>query len=141
MGKLLFRAIEFGRAAAWTVGDHHQLVFSARGNLELWRTAGLKLLWDSGTTDKGAAFVMQSDGNLVIYDAARKSVWASDTAGNPDAMLAVEEEGRLAIYSADLTTTLWQSDTAEASTEPTVAAESPDESAEVTAGVEEAAAT
>jgi hypothetical protein len=127
LGKLLFHAIEFDRGSHWSVGENHRLVFNAHGNLELWHKPDLKLLWQSGTTDSGAAFVMQSDGNLVIYDGARRSVWASDTADNPGAMLAVEEEGRLAIYAADLKTTLWRSDAPE---EPAAAAEPSGEMAE-----------
>jgi hypothetical protein len=110
VGKLLFHAIEFDRDSEWTVGERHRFAFTARGNLELWQNPDLKLLWESGTTGRGEKFVMQSDGNMVIYDATRQSVWASDTFDNREAVLAVEEEGRLVIYAADLTTTLWRSD-------------------------------
>ena len=42
---------------------------------------------------------MQNDGNFVLYDVNNKPVWASNTAGNPGAYLAVQEDGNLVVYN------------------------------------------
>ena len=116
MGKLLFQTLEFGRGSEWPVGTHYRLAFTARGNLELWKTPELSLVWESGTSGKGAKLIMQGDGNLVIYDDENESVWASGTFGHEHALLGVEEDGRLVIYSADLSETLWDSASPESKT-------------------------
>ena len=55
---------------------------------------------------------MQSDGNLVIYDATRSTaLWASHTAGHPGAFLAVQEDGNVVIYS-NAHAPIWATDTA-----------------------------
>ncbi len=41
---------------------------------------------------------MQGDGNFVLYDQNNDPVWASGTAGNPGADLAVQEDGNLVVY-------------------------------------------
>ena len=97
MGKVLFQTIEFGRGSQWAVGRGHLLTFTARGNLELWKIPELSLVWESGTSGKGAKLIMQGDGNLVIYDDDDESVWASGTFGHERALLSVEDDGRLVI--------------------------------------------
>ena len=43
---------------------------------------------------------MQSDGNLVIYDASRSvAIWATGTTGQPGSFLSVQEDGNVVIYS------------------------------------------
>jgi hypothetical protein len=55
---------------------------------------------------------MQSDGNLVIYDASRRvAIWASGTTGHPCAFLAVQEDGNVVIYSSSRVP-IWATDTA-----------------------------
>ena len=105
--------MEFGRGSQWAVGRGHLLTFTARGNLELWKTPELSLVWESGTSGKGAKLIMQGDGNFVIYDDDDESVWASGTFGHERALLSVEDDGRLVIYSADLSQTLWDSSATE----------------------------
>jgi hypothetical protein len=41
---------------------------------------------------------MQGDGNLVMYNAADRPVWASNTAGHYDAFLVVQNDGNVVIY-------------------------------------------
>jgi hypothetical protein len=38
-------------------------------------------IWSAGTTGSGNYLTMQADGNVIVYTSARKSVWASGTAG------------------------------------------------------------
>ena len=44
--------------------------------------------------------IMQTDGNLVIYDVwnGRSPVWASDTVGAPNTRAEMQDDGNLVIY-------------------------------------------
>ncbi len=44
--------------------------------------------------------MMQDDGNLVIYGPGRRAYWASNTAGNSGAFLAVQGDGNIVIYTS-----------------------------------------
>jgi hypothetical protein len=45
--------------------------------------------------------VMQSDGNLVLYETgSRKALWSSQTSGNPGAFAALQRDGNLVVYSS-----------------------------------------
>lgn len=44
--------------------------------------------------------IMQKEGNLVLYTAGNKPVWASPTDGNPGARVDMQKEGNLVIYNA-----------------------------------------
>ncbi|MGQ0631650.1 MAG: CHAP domain-containing protein [Sporichthyaceae bacterium] len=67
------------RASGWR--DQVKVKFSAaRGTLATYAADGRRI-WESGGLNAGGdRFVVQSDGNLVIY-AGSKAVWASNTAG------------------------------------------------------------
>lgn len=45
-------------------------------------------------------FVMQSDGNLVMYTPTGVAVWTSCTQGNPGAFAVMQTDGNLVVYSA-----------------------------------------
>jgi len=47
-------------------------------------------------------FIMQTDGNLVLYDTSGQPHWASNTQGNPSAFLNVQDDGNLVVYRAAL---------------------------------------
>jgi len=65
--------------------------------------------WDSGTANTDAQYaIMQTDGNFVITDVNGSPWWATGTDGNPGAYLALQNDGRLRIWSADNTTVLWE---------------------------------
>ena len=108
MGTLTFRAIEFRRNSHWSVGNDYTLLFSETGNLQLRSMASPTPLWETATT--GERFVVQEDGNLVIYDLQGEPVWASDTAGHPDAVLVAGDNGSLEVVSAD-GVVLWKAST------------------------------
>lgn len=55
--------------------------------------------------------IMQNEGNLVLYNADNKPVWASPTDGNPGARVDMQQEGNLVIYSA-ANKPVWTSPTA-----------------------------
>lgn len=110
MGKVLFQAIEFGRDTSWNMGLHYRLWFTPGGNLQLWNVRNNGVVWESGT--RGDRLAMQADGNLTIYDAVGRSVWASDTTGHPNAFFAAQDDGNLVIYAADQRKALWNTGTA-----------------------------
>jgi hypothetical protein len=52
---------------------------------------------------------MQTDGNVVLYTAADKALWASGTSGRDGSYLAVQDDGNLVVYQ--VSTALWDSHT------------------------------
>lgn len=52
---------------------------------------------------------MQSDGNLVVYDAANQARWHSSTYGRPGAYARVRDGGRVVVCSA-AGARLWSTD-------------------------------
>ena len=57
---------------------------------------------------------MQRDGNLVVYNAQGRPVWASGTDGNPGSWLWVQNDGNLVIYRPD-GAPIWASNTVQPS--------------------------
>jgi hypothetical protein len=49
-------------------------------------------------------FIMQTDGNLVLYDSSGQAHWDSNTWGNPGAFLNVQNDGNVVVYRAGSTT-------------------------------------
>ncbi len=73
--------------------------FVMQGDGNLVLYRGSTVLWASGTDGHpGARVVMQSDGNLVVYKDGRP-LWDSNTDGNPVAFLAVQDDGNVVIYA------------------------------------------
>ena len=63
---------------------------------------GSKVIWASDSdlpNAFGAFVVMQSDGNLVVYNESQNVLWASGTAGHPGAFLSLGDFGQLAVTS------------------------------------------
>jgi tyrosinase len=65
-----------------------------------------KVFWRSNdpTSDTGKSCIMQSDGNLVIYDDSNppqhKPIWASNTVGYPYSYLLIQDDGHVGIYDS-----------------------------------------
>lgn len=55
--------------------------------------------------------VMQGDGNLVLYDAAGKALWASNTAGQGPSFLAMQGDGNIVVYRLSDGQPTWSSST------------------------------
>ncbi|OWA55135.1 hypothetical protein BV898_19522, partial [Hypsibius exemplaris] len=79
----------------------------ADGNLVVYRECDHQVIWASQSNYSDSRFkplslLMQSDGNLVMYDARHKLVWASGTAGDPftASHLRLEDTGSLCIGKA-----------------------------------------
>ncbi|WNG62081.1 S8 family serine peptidase [Archangium gephyra] len=85
-----------------------RLVHQADGNVVLHDRLGA--LWSTTTwTQVSSTFVMQEDGNLVLYpDSMSSPLWHTSTWGNNGAYLAVQNDCNLVLYNAAGTTRLWQ---------------------------------
>ncbi len=67
-------------------------------------------LWASNTQGATNALWMQSDGNLVLYSASGAPLWHTSTNGNPGAWLAIQDDCNLVIYGPS-NNVLWTSGT------------------------------
>jgi hypothetical protein len=67
--------------------------------------AAKEALWSSQTSGEGSYLVMQSDGNLVVYNATKVAQWNAGTGGNPGAYLEVQDDSNVVIYQGG--TALW----------------------------------
>jgi hypothetical protein len=102
--------------------DGNVVVYSAGGE-PLWSAGSLQSSLLSGESLAGSwsqyltapnrdyQFVMQADGNLVLYNNSGRPLWASHTEGNPGAYLAMQSDGNLVVYSVS-GQPLWSSGTA-----------------------------
>ena len=91
-------------AGQWLASSNrrYRLVYQTDGNLVLMDDEDAVALWSSGTSGTSTGQVlMQSDGNLVVYDAQGSGLWASGTVGNPNARLLVQNDGNLVMYGAN----------------------------------------
>jgi len=66
--------------------------------------------WASQTSGEGNTAVFQADGNLVVYNAQTQPVWASNTGGANGATLKVLEDGNMVIATDG--GVVWQTNTA-----------------------------
>jgi len=77
-----------------------RLTMQPDGNLVLYGDD--KYIWDSRTNGKPAdRAVMQTDGNLVVYDGGGKVLWSSGTNGNTTAYLSVYDDGNAVIRAGN----------------------------------------
>ena len=73
--------------------------YQTDGNLVLYRQTDGKPLWASGTVGTAPGVcIMQFDGNLVVYNAARQPVWSSDTWRSVGSRVLVQTDGNVVIY-------------------------------------------
>lgn len=82
---------------------HYILAMQADGNLVLYLHNGgfnLRPLWSTGTSgDRGDRAVLQSNGNLVLYDAENQALWSTNTSTAGCANLVMQEDGNLVLYN------------------------------------------
>jgi GH25 family lysozyme M1 (1,4-beta-N-acetylmuramidase) len=84
--------------------------FVMQGDGNLVLYQGTSPLWASNTVGKGGrTAVMQADGNFVVYALGNAPRWASNTNGNPGASLVVQNDGNVVIY--DSGKPIWASNT------------------------------
>lgn len=65
--------------------------------------------WYLQSPDRSSQLLMQSDGNLVLYNRGR-ALWSTRTNGNPGAHFVVQSDGNMVVYSA-AGSALWNSGT------------------------------
>jgi peptidoglycan/xylan/chitin deacetylase (PgdA/CDA1 family) len=58
-------------------------------------------IWASSTFVRGTGLVMQGDGNLVAYAPGGRAVWNSGTVGSGARQLVVQGDGNVVLYRAD----------------------------------------
>ncbi|MDC0714689.1 S8 family serine peptidase [Stigmatella sp. ncwal1] len=79
------------------------------GNVVVYDRLGAS--WASNTSGRAtSSFVMQTDGNLVLYSSTGVALWYSGTQGNPGAHARMQEDCNLVVYSPN-NTPLWASNT------------------------------
>jgi hypothetical protein len=54
--------------------------------------------WSIYSPSEQLQLIMQSDGNLVLYDGAGKALWASGTDGHPGAWATMQTDGNFVVY-------------------------------------------
>lgn len=69
-------------------------------------------LWSVPLGGEPERVIMQNDGNLVVYAAGGRPLWATGTEPSPGARLLLQDDGNLVVYAAD-GRPLWASGTAE----------------------------
>lgn len=75
------------------------LSIQREGNLVL--RSNFDNLWNTGSLGSNVdRLVMQSDGNLVLYNTSNQALWSSQTQGNPGARLELQTDGNMVVYSA-----------------------------------------
>ncbi len=82
---------------------HYILAMQTNGDLVLYLHNGgfsVRPVWHSGTEgDAGDRAVLQSNGNLVLYDARNQALWSTNTSTAGCTNLIVQEDGNLVLYN------------------------------------------
>ena len=76
-------------------GGLYTLTMQGDGNLVEYKSGAP--VWASGTNVAGSHAVMQSDGNLVVYNPSNAALWDTGTSGSYGAYLVLGDDGTLAI--------------------------------------------
>ncbi|GAA1245887.1 hypothetical protein GCM10009665_40910 [Kitasatospora nipponensis] len=82
---------------SWTAG-YGETALTLQGNGNVVLTHNGAVVWAPVTNGTGHRLVMQSDGNLVVYNAANWPVWSSGTYNHPGAFLDIMPGGAIAMY-------------------------------------------
>lgn len=103
------------RYAPFTL-HHNQSVSSDTARLVMQSDGNLVIYdefnrarWASNTVGRGWTARFQTDGNLVVYTRSNRPVWASNTAGRPGSRLVIQDDGNVVIY--DGSRAVWASGT------------------------------
>ncbi|KAI9193002.1 uncharacterized protein BJ171DRAFT_21290 [Polychytrium aggregatum] len=82
------------------------------GNLVVYNNKTGASTWSTGTSGQGTGpytATLQNDGNLVVFDSAKKPLWVSHTDGRPVTALTMQNDGNLVIYNG--TNLVWATNT------------------------------
>ncbi len=92
-------------------GARYRLAHQGDGNVVLYNVGSGRAVWSTGTNGRATEiFVMQADGNVVLYGGGR-ALWSSGTSGRSGATLAVQDDGNLVVYAPG-NRAVWASNTA-----------------------------
>ena len=69
-----------------------------------------KQRWSSGTAGRGHRAIFQGDGNLVVFDQNQTPLWTSNTAGHNGATLVLEADGNVCVVYQGVV--IWAANTA-----------------------------
>jgi Protein of unknown function (DUF4241) len=94
MGDRMLPGQTLGRQSLTSASGRYTFVHQDDGNLVLYDNAGRGAVWSSGTQWSGTGrLVLHPDGNLALYDREARVVWSTDTAGHPESVLTVQDDG------------------------------------------------
>ncbi|QEV64436.1 hypothetical protein CP982_03520 [Streptomyces spectabilis] len=103
------------RYAPFTL-NHNQSVSSNTARLVMQSDGNLVIYdefnrarWATGTVGRGWTMRFQEDGNLVVYTRSGRAAWASNTDGHPGSRLVIQDDGNVVIY--DGSRAIWASGT------------------------------
>jgi hypothetical protein len=86
-----------------SLNGRYVFIYQTDGNLVLYKrypNGSQKALWASGTNGKGGnRCIMQSDGNLVIYNPSNKPLWSSNTWHDAGSTFVMQDDGNGVIYN------------------------------------------
>jgi len=91
-----------------------KLLMDDDGNLKVIDGSDNDVLWSTGQNIGGVRFLFQADGNGIDFDANGKLIWSTKTAGRPNSIMVIQNDGNLAIYDVQTGKTLWQTGTSQA---------------------------
>lgn len=89
-------------ATLWSPDGHYRLVMQGDGNLVEY--VGGRPLWYSHTSGHpNTVLEMQSDGNLVLYDATHTAIWSAKTWGHPGAYMELRNDANIVVTGSGKT--------------------------------------
>ncbi len=93
----------------WSCAGNAQLVHQTDGNVVV--SDGKGVLWNTATWNQtSSTFIMQTDGNLVLYAGTVSPLWSTGTWTSSGAYLKMQDDCNLVLYSAS-GSVLWASNT------------------------------
>merc|ERR1711997_968648 len=106
-------------SATYTTISRHDELLLETGDIntkefseKFYLTEGNTTLRDRKKQIDKFEFILQDDGNLVLYrydDEGKKAIWASDTSKDEDLKLWLQEDGSLSLREADSNDLVWSS--------------------------------
>jgi hypothetical protein len=97
-------ALESGQSIIpgdYLLSPDRQSVFILQKDGNLVLYTDYRPVWFTSTRGYSLSrLVMQTDGNLVLYDTANRPLWNSETSGHPGARLVTQTDGNLVVYSS-----------------------------------------
>lgn len=100
-----------GNVPLWNSGTVHNPHLTSYSLNAIYNEGKLFPFQEMRTPSGNRRLILQPDGNLVLYDANNKAVWASNTVGKNAKFLAMQTDGNLVLYNTE-NRPIWNSGTA-----------------------------